>query len=395
MAKALEDLMVLDLTRVLAGPYASMILADMGAQVIKVEEPKKGDDSRAYGPFIGEESAYFMSLNRNKKSITLNLKNEKAKEIFRQLVSKADIVIENYRPGTMDKLGLGYETLRQINPRLIYTACSGFGQTGPYRGKPAYDIIVQGMGGLMSITGQPGGQPTRVGSSVGDITAGLFAAIGILTALHDREISGKGQMVDVAMLDCQVAVLENAIARYMVSGEVPGPIGNHHPSITPFDVLEAKDNYVIIAVGNDALWGKLCAVLELPELVDDPRFNTNANRTEHRDELRGILQKAFINRTAKEWIAILEQAGIPCGPVNTVDDVVSDPQVAARDMIVTIEHPVAGPVKVPGTPIKLSETPGEVSRPAPLLGENTEEVLHGFLGLDSDEINRLHTEGAL
>jgi CoA:oxalate CoA-transferase len=277
--KPLKKLVVLDLARVLAGPYASMILADFGADVIKIESPDTGDDSRAFGPFIGKESAYFMSLNRGKRSMTLNLKETKAKELFREMVKKADVVLENYRPGTMEKFGLGYEELKAINPRIIYAACSGFGHTGPYAAKPAYDVIVQGMGGIMSITGQEDGEPTRVGASIGDITAGLFTAIGIMIAAYHREITGVGQKVDVAMLDCQVAILENAISRYLTSGIVPKPIGNRHPSITPFEAFRAKDGYVIIAIGNDKLWEKFCNLISRPELVSDERFVTNGKRT--------------------------------------------------------------------------------------------------------------------
>ena len=395
MAGALDGLKILDLTRVLAGPYTTMVLADMGADVIKIEEPTKGDDSRQYGPFIGTESAYFMSLNRDKKSMTLNLKAEKGKEIFKRLVEQADVVVENYRPGTMEKLGLSYDVLKEINPRLIFAACSGFGQTGPDRHKPAYDIIVQGAGGLMGITGYPDGPPTRVGASVGDITAGLFTAIGILTALHARTVSGVGQMVDVSMLDCQVAILENAIARYAVTGEVPGRIGNHHPSITPFDVIKTKKHHVIIAIGNDSLWVKLCDVLGIPDVAEDPRFLTNADRTKNRAYLYPILEAGFLKKTAKEWLRVLEKAGIPCGPVNRIDEIMNDPQVKARDMIIELEHPVAGKLKMPGTPIKLSETPGSIVEPAPLLGEHTFEILGDMLGMTEEEILALKEEKVL
>ncbi len=395
MTKALSDLLVLDLTRVLAGPYATMLLADMGAEVIKIEEPIKGDDSRHYGPFVGEESAYFMSLNRDKKSMTLNLKSEQGKEIFKDMVRHADVVVENYRPGTMEKLGLGYDVLQEINPRLVYAACSGYGNTGPYRHKPAYDIIVQGFGGLMSITGQADGGPTRVGASVGDITAGLFTAFGIMTALHARESSGLGQMVDVAMLDCQVAILENAIARYFVSGDVPGRIGNRHPSITPFDVIPTKKHHIIIAIGNDALFKKLCDILEISDAASDARFLTNDDRTKNYAELEPILEARFMTKTAIEWLAILEGAGIPCGPVNRIDEVVNNPQVIEREMIVEVEHPIAGKLKMPGTPVKLSKNPGGVEKPSPLLGQHTAEILERLLGLDAEEVARLNEEKVL
>lgn len=313
--KALENVKVLDLTRVLAGPYTGMILADFGADVIKIESPGKGDDSRAFGPFVGKESTYFMSLNRGKRSITMNLKSPEAQEVFKTMVKEADVVLENYRPGTMEKFGLGYDELKKINPKIIYSACSGFGHSGPYMKDPAYDVIVQGMGGIMSITGQPGGEPTRVGASIGDITAGLFSAIGVMMALYNREITGVGQKVDVGMLDCQVAILENAIARYTNLGIIPGPIGNRHPSITPFEAFKAKDGYVIIAVGNDTLWAKFCDLIHRPELKEDERFTSNPKRTENQPALKAILDEVFPSRTVAEWIHDIKAAGIPVGPI--------------------------------------------------------------------------------
>jgi Predicted acyl-CoA transferases/carnitine dehydratase len=393
--KPLEEIRVLDLTRVLAGPYCTMMLADFGANVIKIETPKGGDDSRAFGPFIGKESAYFMSLNRGKRSMTLNLKEQKAKEIFKQLVKEADIVVENYRPGTMEKFGLGYEELKKINPKLIYTACSGFGHTGPYSQKPAYDVIVQGMGGVMSITGQENGEPTRVGASIGDITAGLFATIGTLLALYTRNVTGVGQKVDVAMLDCQVAILENAIARYLTSGVVPAPIGNRHPSITPFEAFKAKDGYIIIAVGNDKLWATFSNLISKPELITDERFLTNAKRTENQKKLKAILDTVFPAKTVAEWVSTLENAGIPAGPINTVDDVINNVQVKARNMIVETEHPVAGRVKMAGVPIKLSETSGSVEAPAPMLGQHTKEILSEILGFTENEVEDLKAANVL
>ncbi|MCF6096458.1 CoA transferase [Thermovorax subterraneus] len=387
--KPLEGFKVLDLSRVLAGPFATMILGDLGAEIIKIEIPGVGDDSRSFGPFIKNESAYFMSINRNKKSITLNLKKKEGIEILKKLVEKCDVLVENFRPGTMEKLGIGYDELKKINPRIIYAACSGFGHTGPYSQRPAYDVIVQGMGGIMSITGQPGGPPTRVGASIGDITAALFLAIGILAALNVREKTGLGQKVDVAMLDCQVAILENAIARYFVTGKSPQPIGNRHPSITPFSSFKTKDGFVIIAVGNDNLWAKFCNVVGRPELIDDERFKTNPDRTKNWEELESILNEIFSEKTTDEWLEILEKAGIPCGPINNIERVVNDPQVKAREMLVELEHPVAGRMKVPGIPIKFSETPGKVESPAPLLGQHTEEVLKEMLGFTEEQIETL------
>lgn len=392
--KPLKDLVVLDMTRVLAGPYTGMILADFGAEVIKIETPGHGDDSRAFGPFVKNESTYFMSLNRGKKSITLNLKEPQAKEVFKKMVAKADVVLENYRTGTMEKLGLGYDVLKEINPRLIYSACTGFGNTGPYAKNPAYDVIVQGMGGIMSITGQEGGEPTRVGASIGDITAGLFSAIGVLTALNVRNESGKGQKVDVGMMDCQVAILENAIARYLNLGVVPKPIGNRHPSITPFESFKTTDGYVIIAIGNDTLWQKFCAMVDHDDWAKDERYTTNPKRTENQPALKAALSPLFATKSTDEWIKMLEDAGIPVGPINTVDRVIADPQIIAREMIVETHHPVAGTIKMAGVPIKLSDTPGAVDTPAPVLGQHTDEIL-ADLGYSKDDIAQFHQNGVV
>ncbi|MCL5040373.1 MAG: CoA transferase [Firmicutes bacterium] len=393
---ALQGIKVLDLSRVLAGPYCTLVLADLGAEVIKVEVPGVGDDARSFGPFLQGESAYFMSLNRNKKSIILNLKDEAGRGIFRRLVTQFDVLVENFRPGTMAKLGLGYEELARVNPGLIYTAISGFGQTGPYRDRPAYDIVVQGMGGIMSITGEPGGIPTRVGASLGDITAALFAVTGILAALHQRGLTGEGQLVDVAMLDGQVAILENAIARYEVMGQVPGPLGNRHPSITPFTSVRAADGWLIIAIGNDSLWKRFCRLIERPELADDPRFATNPARTDNWPELERILAGIFGARPVAQWLPVLEEAGIPCGPINDIARVVADPQVQAREMIWEMTHPVAGKLKMAGSPIKLSGAEkGGIRLPAPLLGEHTREVLISYLGLSPEEVNELAEAGAI
>lgn len=377
--KALQGLRVLDLSRVLAGPYCTMMLADLGAEVIKVERPGEGDDSRAFSPFIGKESAYFMSLNRGKQSIALDFKQPKDLKIFWELVKQCDVIVENYRPGTMEKLGIGYEDIRKVNPKIIYAAISGFGHTGPYSQLPAYDMIVQALGGIMSITGEPGRPPTRVGTSVGDITAALFGAIGILTALNVRHVTGLGQKVDVSMLDCQVAILENAIARYQVMGEVPQPLGARHPSIAPFESFPTKDYYVIIAAGNDSLWRKLCKALQLEQLAEDPRYLTNKDRVQHVDELYKLISEITVTKTTEEWVELLKRFDIPVGSINTIDKVVTNPQVVARDMIVEIRHPVAGPIKVAGNPIKLSATPGSIDTPAPGLGEHTKSVLKSVL----------------
>lgn len=389
---ALKNLRVLDFTRVLAGPYCTMILADLGAEVIKVEIPGTGDDSRQFGPYAHGESAYFMSLNRNKKSMTLNLKDPKAIALVKQMVAKCDVVTENFRPGTMEKLGLGYDELKKVNPGLIYAASSGFGHTGPYSKRAAYDGVVQAMGGIMSITGELGGKPTRVGPSIGDIAAGMFTAIGILAALEHRNKTGEGQKVDVAMLDCQVAMLENAIARFEVTGEVPKPAGNRHTSIVPFEPFETTDGEIMIAAGNDALWAKFCQTAGLEGLIEDERFKTNPLRNKNYDALRPLVAEKVKLRSTDAWMAALDAAGVPNGPINGIDKVVTNEQVLARDMIVEVEHPVAGRLRMPGVPVKLSETPGSIRSAAPVLGQHTVDVLEDLLGLTDAEIEALKAE---
>lgn len=393
--RPLEGVRVLDLTRVLAGPFCTMLFSDLGAEVIKVERPVFGDDSRAFTPFVGGESAYFMSINRGKKSVTVNLKHPKGKELVLRLAKLCDVLVENFRPGVMEELGLGYSVLREVNPRLIYASISGFGQTGPYREKPAYDLIIQGISGMMSITGPDPDHPTKVGSSIADIFAGVFGAIGILAALRAREVTGRGQWVDVAMLDSMLAVLENALARYFATGVPPRPMGNRHPSIAPFSSVRASDGYVNVACGNDELWRRFCKALEMEYLLEDPRFATNSERVEHMEELERAIEERTSSMRVEEIIAKLEALEVPCGPINDVSQVVEDAQVLAREMIVEVLHPKAGKVKVPGVPIKLSDTPGEVRAPAPLLGEHTEEVLSSLLGLSREEISALREEGAI
>ena len=393
MAGPLKGIRVLDLTRILAGPYATMILRDLGAEVIKIEQPGVGDEARDFGPFKNDFSLYFMSVNRGKKSITLNLKSPRGKELFLELVKGSDILVENFRPGTMEKLGLDYESLKTHHPSLLYAACSGFGQTGPYATRGAYDMIIQGMGGIISITGEPDRPPVRVGTSIGDITSALFTAIGILSALRHRDQTGEGQLIDVGMLDCQVAILENAMVRYFSTGDIPRPLGRRHPAITPFEIFESADGYVVIAIGNNELWRKFCEHVDHPELIDDERFHTNALRTENHESLFPILAEIMCRRTTDEWIEELEAIGVPCGPVNTVDKVANDPQVLARDMIAEVEHNTTGTVQIPGIPIKLSETPGQIDAPAPNLGEHTSEILTGLLGLEAEEVNQLKQNG--
>ena len=393
MAGPLAGIRVLDLTRILAGPYATMILRDLGAEVIKIEQPGTGDEARDFGPFKNNFSLYFMSVNRGKKSVTLNLKSPRGKELFLELVKGSDILVENFRPGTMEKLGLAYASLKKHHPSLLYAACSGFGQTGPYAMRGAYDMIIQGMGGIISITGEPDRPPVRVGTSIGDITSALFTTIGILSALRHRDQTGEGQFIDVGMLDCQVAILENAMVRYFSTGDIPRPLGRRHPAITPFEVFESADGYVVIAIGNNELWRKFCEHVGRPELIDDERFHTNALRTENHESLFPILAEIMCYRTTDAWVEALEAIGVPCGPVNTVDKVANDPQVLARDMIAEVEHDTTGTVQVPGIPIKLSETPGQIDAPAPNLGEHTSEVLTGLLRLGAEEVNQLKQDG--
>jgi CoA:oxalate CoA-transferase len=359
----LAGVVVLDCTRVLAGPFATMVLHDLGARVIKVERPEGGDDARGFGPFVGDRSAYFTSLNCGKESIALDLNAPADRDVFERLVARADVLVENFRPGTLDRLGFGWDALHVRHPRLVYAAVSGFGRTGPYSARPAYDMVVQGMGGVMSITGAAGGEPTRVGASIGDITAGLFLANGITAALYHRDRTGEGMLVDVGMLDCQVAILENAIARYTAMGEVPGPIGSRHPSITPFAALRTADGEVVIAAGNDKLFVALAEVLGRPELAADPRFVDNAARCAHVHDLHDLLEQALVTRTTAAWLHAFEAAGIPSGPVNDVAAVVHDPHVAARHMVVPIADPAVGPLRAAGNPVKCSAFPELTVRP--------------------------------
>ena len=375
----LKDLLVVDLTRVLVGPYCTMILSDLGARIIKIEAPETGDDSRKFGPFVKDYSAYFMSLNRGKESIALNLKNENDKKIFEKILSKADILVENFKPGTLEKWGFGWKQVSKKYPKLIYASASGFGQTGPLKELPAYDMVVQGMGGLMSVTGQPNSEPTRVGTSIGDITAGLFTAIGINAALYDRQKTGKGMFIDVSMLDCQIAILENAIARYLSKNEIPKPMGSRHPSIAPFEAFKTKDSYVIIAAGNDKLYENLCDALNLKELVNDGRFKTNSLRSENMEILKKMLEDKLINKSTGEWIKILESLKIPCGPIFNIKEAVENPQIKARNMIVKAYHKVIGDFKLAGNPIKMSSYKDDNTRgDIPDLDEHREKILEEF-----------------
>ena len=374
----LKGLLVLDLTRVLVGPYCTMVLSDLGARVIKVEAPEVGDDSRKFGPFVEDQSAYFMSLNRGKESIALNLKNEDDKKIFERILDKADILVENFKPGTLERWGYGWNDLKDKYPKLIYASASGFGQTGPMKELPAYDMVVQGMGGLMSVTGQPDSEPTRVGTSIGDITAGLFTAIGINAALYDRQKTGRGMQIDVSMLDCQIAILENAIARYLSKGEIPKPMGSRHPSIAPFEAFKTKNSYIIIAAGNDKLFEGMCLTLGCDCYKLD-RFKDNQSRTNNMDELKKIIEVKLLHKTTEEWVALFTEKKIPCGPINNIKEAVNNPQIQFRNMIVSANHDKIGNFKMAGNPIKMSPYKDETTRgEIPNLDQHRDKILKEF-----------------
>lgn len=375
----LDGIVVLDLTRVLAGPYCGMLLADMGAEVIKIEVPGKGDDSRAFGPFLNGESAYYMNLNRNKKGVTLNLKKEEGKRIFLEMVKKADVVIENYRPGTMEKLGLGYETLKAVNPGIVYGCVSGFGHYGPYSQRAGYDIIGQAMGGLMSTTGWPGGEPTRTGTAMGDVLGGLSVTIGVLAAVVNKIRTGEGQKVDVALVDSVVSSLEIITQIYLSTGRIPERIGNRYESTYPYDSFKAKDGNVIIACGNDKLFSLLCGEMNMPELLEDPRFLKNINRVENHTALKEIIETWSTQYPLDEIVERLLAIGVPAAPINTIDRIVKDPHIAgAREMFVEIDHPVAGKTKITGDHIKFSDKKAEIRTPAPTLGQHNAEIYARF-----------------
>lgn len=372
----LSGVVIADLSRILAGPYCTLLLAEMGARVIKVETPGTGDDARHYGPFVNGKSAYFVSINRGKESIALDLKQPADKAIFEALLSKVDVLVENFRPGTMEKLGFGWDRLKTMYPKLIYAAASGFGHTGPYSQHPAYDMVVQGLGGIMSINGHPGQPPARVGVSIGDLGAGLYTALAINAALYHRAMTGEARKVDIGMLDCQMSLLENAIVRYNTTGKVPGPLGARHPSITPFEPYQTEDGLLIIAGGNDSLFAKLSDALGLAALPADPRFLTNDLRSQNAEALKVALESVLRTRPMDHWVAVLEQAGVPCGPINTIDRALQHPQVAARNMLVTVDDPVTGPIKVAGNPLKIEGFPDPATRaPAPELDGDRARIL--------------------
>lgn len=397
MSRSLEGIRVIDLSHVLAAPTATMLLADLGAEVIHIE-PFQGDDARTYGPFAGEpdrnRSAYFISLNRNKKSAVIDLRQDKGKRILRDLIRKGDVLVENFRPGAMIRMGFSWEDIRNINPRIVYASICGFGHDSlpQLASRPFYDAAAQAYSGLMSITGPEGGPPCRAGFSAGDIVAGHQAAIAILAALRHRDRTGRGQRYDGSMVDGLFSVLENAVVRYTVGGEIPEPLGSRHPSIAPFQSFRTKDSWIVTAIGNDVLWTSFCSAAGRPELAADPRFGTNPLRIENVRDLIAILSAEFEKRTTKEWSDIFDEAGIPYSPVNTMKDICEDPHIRHRNMIVEIDQPGIGPMKIAGSPFRLSETPGEVFSPAPMLGEHTEEVLRDILGYSPEDIATLRKE---
>ena len=391
----LKDIKVLDLTRVLAGPYCTMLLADMGADVIKVERPGSGDDTRGYGPpFLNGESAYFMSVNRNKRSMTLDFRNEKGLGVLRRLLEHADVVVENFRPGTLEGYGLGYEAAKELNPGLVFCSVSGYGHTGPAAELPGYDLIIQGEGGIVSLTGDPDGSPYKSGTSQADIIAGMTAFQGILLALIARSQTGRGQKVDIGMLDCQVALLTYQAGIYFATGESPARMGNQHPTIAPYETYRCKDGYVNVACGNDNLWRSFCRAVGQEAWSEDERFRTNADRVQNRRALGSLMEPLMLQRTVREWIDLLRASRIPGGPIQSIGEVCESPQVVAREMVVGLEHPTAGPIRVTGNPIKLSETPGAIETPPPLLGEHTDQILADWLKLSSADIAVLRQAGA-
>ena len=375
MEAVLSDVVVIDLSRVLAGPHCTMILGDLGATVIKVEQPGKGDDTRHFGPpYIAGESAYYLGLNRNKHSILIDFSTPEGKERLLKLLSTATVLVENFRPGTLERQGLGYEALRAINPGLIYCSISGYGQTGPYALRPGYDFVAQAESGLMSVTGEINGDPQRVGSPVGDVSAGVYACISILAALRVRDRTGKGQHIDISLLETTTSLLSNVASNYLISGEEAPRLGNGHPNIVPYQAFRTQNGYVVVSCGNDRLYQALCQLLGRDDLAKDPSFATNPQRVRNREQLVPALQEEFLHRSTEEWLPELRAAGIPCGPINTVSQIFHDPHIQARDFVWECEHPTAGRIKLSGSPIHLSETPTRLYKAPPLLGEDDDNI---------------------
>ena len=394
--QALEGIRVLDLTRALAGPFCTLMLGDYGADVIKIEIPGSGDDTRHWGPpFIGEESAYFLSINRSKRSLTLNLREQQAKEIFLKLAEESDVVVENFTPGVMGRFGLDYDAVREANAKIIYCSISGFGQDGPYRDRPAYDQIMQGVTGLMSITGEPDGEPQKIGIAVTDIGAGMWSAFAIMAALRHREQQGEGHYIDVSIMDAQISWLTYQAGYYFANGKPPQRMGAAHPTLVPYQAFMCQDGkYVNVAVGSERIWERFCRAIHRDDLKDNPKFATNGDRVRSRSTLVPLLQEHFLTRPVEEWVADLHAATVPCGPINDLADVFSDPQVLARRMYLEIPHPTLGSIKQTGLPIKFSVTPGRMQRHPPLLGEHNGEIL-AALGYTEDDIHRMKEESII
>lgn len=394
MPSALEKVKVVDLTRTLAGPFCTMMLGDLGADVVKIEEPERGDETRSWTPFWNGESTQFVSFNRNKRSLSLNLKEAEGLDIVRSLAAGADVMIESFRAGALERMGLGYADIRRINPGIVYCSISGYGRTGPMAEKPGYDLIIQAYSGLMDLTGDPDGLPLRVGFSLVDLFTGMMAYGSVVTALYHRQQTGQGQYIEAALLDGQVAALSYHATAYLATGVVPQRMGSGHPSLVPYQSFPAADGYFIVGVANQGLWERFCAAIERPDLLEDPRFKSNDARVAHRAECVELLGRIFRTRTVAEWVETIERAGVPCGPINRVDDVVNDPQVQARNMIAELSHPNVPALRIPNSPLKLAETPPDIKRPPPLLGQHNDEIL-AELGYEPGAIAMLRNRGVI
>ncbi len=394
MAAALDDIKIVDITRTLAGPFCTMLLGDMGADVVKIEEPSQGDETRNWTPFWNSESTQFLTFNRNKRSITVNLKEPEGVELVRRMAADADVMIESFRAGALDRMGLGYDDIRNLNPGIVYCSISGYGRTGPMSDMPGYDLIIQAYSGLMHLTGEPDGLPLRVGFSLVDLFAGMMAYGTIVTALRQRDRTGKGQWVEASLLDGQVAALSYHATRYLGTGEDPERMGSGHPSLVPYQSFASSDGYFILGCANQGLWERMCRGIGREDLLDDPRFVTNTDRVAHREECVGILMEVFKHKTTDYWVSLINQAGVPCGPINRVSEVVTNPQILARNMIAEIEHPNVPNLKTPGSPLKLSDSPASIRRPPPLLGQHNAEVL-AEQGYTQEQIADLRNRGVI